>query len=304
MAYSSPITYSVADDTADGVVHLTTLTGEIQASSITIALDYITVDGDDLDISFKADISDGEKTILDGVVAAHTGAAPTNVRNVRFDEPHANDDTTIFTLKEYSPTSGISGKYIRFPGEFVAAANDITVWEWYVPFRMGILAGGILGSATDDHISFCVAPDTIVGVLTASADEGQVWLDVSSTVVQNLQRGYFVRVTGSPAATPFDDLPYYWVVDVDEDNNRIMIEQAIIQASPLGLEMAKEAGDYVKLTVFFAYDYDIRSETNVWHILGDQKFGSTALDRGTVLRLYYKNGGDEKTVRFWLDFIY
>lgn len=49
------------------------LTQEITKSAIITALDHITGLGASIDIFFKADLSVGDKTILDGVIAVHSG---------------------------------------------------------------------------------------------------------------------------------------------------------------------------------------------------------------------------------------
>jgi len=54
-------------------VDIDRLTLEIQQSSITIALDNITLLGSEVTIAFKADISNDEKTTLDTIVANHSG---------------------------------------------------------------------------------------------------------------------------------------------------------------------------------------------------------------------------------------
>jgi len=65
--------YSVSEDFPNGKVAPDRLTQEIQASTITVALDCINVNGDNCDVWFKAELSAGEHTTLDGVVAAHSG---------------------------------------------------------------------------------------------------------------------------------------------------------------------------------------------------------------------------------------
>jgi hypothetical protein len=65
--------YSVANDTLNGKVNPVTLSQEIRASIITIALDYVQVVGDVLNIWFKATISATEVTELGLVLAAHMG---------------------------------------------------------------------------------------------------------------------------------------------------------------------------------------------------------------------------------------
>jgi hypothetical protein len=51
------------------------LTSEIQASSITVAIDNISTVGDTCAVSFKAALSAGEQTTLAALVAAHSGVA-------------------------------------------------------------------------------------------------------------------------------------------------------------------------------------------------------------------------------------
>jgi hypothetical protein len=65
--------YSIPVDFPNQAVDVDRLTAEIQESAIVTALDYINVFGDVCDIWFKAPLSAGDKTILDGLVAAHSG---------------------------------------------------------------------------------------------------------------------------------------------------------------------------------------------------------------------------------------
>ena len=64
------------------------LTQQIQQSAIVTSLAHCNLFGDALTIFFNADLSDGDKTILDGIVAAHDGvpllqnvAAPVEITN-------------------------------------------------------------------------------------------------------------------------------------------------------------------------------------------------------------------------------
>ena len=66
-------TYSIAEDFPHAKVDTSRLTQEIQASAIVTALDYINSSGDDCDIWFKDALSVGDETVLDGLVAAHSG---------------------------------------------------------------------------------------------------------------------------------------------------------------------------------------------------------------------------------------
>ena len=68
--------YSVSGDFPNQVVHAVGLTEEIRQSDITVALEQVSVDGDDCNITFKAELSPTEQGMLDVVVAAHTGESP------------------------------------------------------------------------------------------------------------------------------------------------------------------------------------------------------------------------------------
>lgn len=99
--------YSISADTLNSALSADRLTLEIQQSSITIALDRIDINGDNFDVVFKASLSAGEITTLNGLVAAHTGqslAAPTQL--VKLDELKASDGTLQFTpYKSYKGSS-------------------------------------------------------------------------------------------------------------------------------------------------------------------------------------------------------
>ncbi|MHC4618504.1 MAG: hypothetical protein ACYTEQ_12215 [Planctomycetota bacterium] len=69
-------TYSISGDTANGIVNSSSLNAEIDASAIVTSLSYIETSGNVLDIWFVDALSGGDETILDGVVAAHTGEPP------------------------------------------------------------------------------------------------------------------------------------------------------------------------------------------------------------------------------------
>jgi len=66
-------TYSIANDTLNGVVNPTTLNYEIQASEITVAVSFIDTNDDSLEPNMEVELGASDKAILDAVIAAHTG---------------------------------------------------------------------------------------------------------------------------------------------------------------------------------------------------------------------------------------
>ena len=87
------------------------LTTEIQASSITVAHDHITSLGTAVDVYFKAELSVGEQTVLDGIVTAHVPTPLVEIATVTVDEPKDPEgrayNREVITLPEfhYSPRS-------------------------------------------------------------------------------------------------------------------------------------------------------------------------------------------------------
>ena len=113
------------------------LTQEIQTSAIVTALDHIDCGGDACDIYFKDAISSGDETILDGIVAAHTGAPlaqSLQVQPVKIEDTNGLDPLTANTqLRGYKFTA--AGK---------DAPEDDGKWtnhDFSFPFGVDLLMG-------------------------------------------------------------------------------------------------------------------------------------------------------------------
>jgi len=139
---STKYTYSVSTDFPNHKVNVDRLTLEIAHSAIIIAMDYISVSEDVCDIWFKDALSAGDETILNGVVAAHSGepltptpdkvqltgfpdmgnwyywkkgfrweltAGETNLKDVKFDE-----NLRLSGGGYYIPIEAHEGDYIEF----------------------------------------------------------------------------------------------------------------------------------------------------------------------------------------------
>lgn len=92
----TPRTYSIATETANGVVNGTLLKDEIEADAgITTALSHINTAGDVLDIYFTAALGAPEITALDAVVLAHQGTS--TVAGFQFWEDNSAFATTAQT---------------------------------------------------------------------------------------------------------------------------------------------------------------------------------------------------------------
>jgi hypothetical protein len=95
-------TYSIANDTLNGAVGLSSLRVEIETSTITVALESIKASGDVLEITFKAALGTNAQTELTTIVNNHMGVEldiPENVEaKITSEPPFMENKEGVFTL--------------------------------------------------------------------------------------------------------------------------------------------------------------------------------------------------------------
>jgi hypothetical protein len=129
--------YSISSDFPNHKVSTDRLTLEIQQSQIVVALDYINTSGDDCDIWFKDALSSGDETILDGVVANHSG------------EPLAQPPAqTTLAASDGTPVDISNNRMlvVNFPADFGA-----NLW---ITGRGDDITNGIRGRGDELRMSF------------------------------------------------------------------------------------------------------------------------------------------------------
>ena len=124
-------TYTIVTDFPNAAVDSGTLTTQIAASAITVALDHIDTGAGTCFIYFKAALSEGEETILDGIAAAHTGIpAPQACTLVHLDSPETLDGKPIIQTTILPQGSNIyltgtgDGETLRGGGNLIALTKD------------------------------------------------------------------------------------------------------------------------------------------------------------------------------------
>lgn len=106
-------TYSIANDTALGIVDGYTLQEQIKGSAITTPLDHIETEGDVLKLIFQAVLSQADTAICDSVVHAHAGqTSAQQVANYLHGQvfPFIDDLIAIFTAENINLGITQSGK--------------------------------------------------------------------------------------------------------------------------------------------------------------------------------------------------
>ena len=204
-------TYSVSLDFPNHQVDPSRLYQEVVSSSITIALDNIEVVQDACTISFKVDLSTGEKTILDGLVAAHSG------------EPMPQpgflpDGTPIVALNMRQP-DGVS--------QFAPAPRDGSEWvigshnfcdpcSW---FGDSVRQNAETLTDLGDGLTFSSSHVNWIDMISGRMHNDDIWCQIQQMLNPGDPHGYQVVVTvdGSPVTMrePFEVAGGDYEVDWD-----------------------------------------------------------------------------------------
>jgi hypothetical protein len=141
--------YSINNDTLNGILNSVRLTDEIRSSDIVIAISHINTDGDDCDVWFKDSLSSGDQAILDSLVAAHTGEA-TPVTGPSYGL--GGGMLISPTYSTFEDDEGFSGVLIQ------AAANTTTIVDFEITTEVNA-AGGYFwssGGNVGDYVDISV----------------------------------------------------------------------------------------------------------------------------------------------------
>lgn len=194
-------TFSVSVDFPNHKVDSDRLTLEIRASTIVIALDYIETDGDECDIWFKDELSAADVSVLDAVVAAHSGEP--------MPQPaYEADGTPIFTLKTRQ------GDDVP---EVAIAPNDGSEWvigthnfcdpcTW---FGDSVRSVDEVLTDSGDGLTFESTHDHWIDMVSGRMHNDDIWVQIQQILNPSDPHGYQVAVTVDdvPAVMrePFED---------------------------------------------------------------------------------------------------
>ena len=267
------------------------LTQEIQTSSIVTALDHIDCGGDNCDIWFKAALSQGDETTLDGIVAVHSGEPlepELPVQPVRIQDVEDLDPT-----KARSKVKGIN---------FDAPAG----WTKHgvsFPYLTNILCGKGYGGFCEDGdiVEFSIDPQQ-VGAMTAPAAQGDKTINVylPDEAWAALLNGMWLQFDRNPGAEPTPDSTHpgddeYEIADFDSVAGTITLRT--------GLATALSGGDAVFMVVKYGEQIEIQNKELV--DVGADTAGSASLPAGMTFNVWFYNSGvAQKRVRFRLSFKY
>jgi hypothetical protein len=167
---STKYTYSIQNDFPNHKVDSNRLTQEVQSSAIVIALDHVDTADDDCDIWFKDSLSDGDKSILNGIVAVHSGEPfPEPVRNVSVTNPAL----TVLAMPPIGlKTNQISQNWcdkttwwysaVKVTGEDATTTDpDRKIWKVSHQYMIDVYHGKLTGEETITDYRVTITEDSI-----------------------------------------------------------------------------------------------------------------------------------------------
>lgn len=167
MATPTSYSYTVATAFPNAAVDLDSLTTQIQASAIVIALDHITVASGACAVWFKDALSGGDEAVLDGIVAAHTGV-PVVVP----------DTVTVSNVIDVNLGKTDDNRLRVSMGKSDASTSTWYSYDWCNPTTWYSNAVRVVGEvATDsgDHLTYTLAHKWVIdmahGLRTQEDDE-------------------------------------------------------------------------------------------------------------------------------------
>jgi len=201
--------------------------------------------------------------------------------------------TDTITIREEDVPTG--GHYQALGIEIDVNASGTITKDVSFPHPISLMAAEWTNkpSLIGDEVEFIVAPNTIVGALTQDAPAGSGTLYVSSTVIDNIQIGYQLKLFNAPSTQKSCGR----VLGVDTENNTVLVENAPTQTFTV------EAPTYVQQEVHLYSRSFLAGEGRVQ--LGEAKIGGSYIPANTTIRAnYYNNNGTNKKLVFIIEYLY
>lgn len=259
---------------------------EINESAIIIAISRIDTYNNIVDIVFKDELSSDDLNLLNTIVSNHSG-------DPLPEEPQVIKAEILTEHIEYVESGDVLNK---FSAETLLIDISSGIYEKVTDFKWNIpisLKSGTIGVSEDmigDEMEVHVAPNTLIGAITQDLNIGDTSIYVSSTVIQNIKRGYYLGLYQSGDT----GIEISQVLDIDVANSFLAINPSDVSAN---------AGSYVSMCakiIPYVYFHSFDKIELGKHIPQGQR-----ISKEIPIRVIYKNNnGVAKKISFFVEFLY
>jgi hypothetical protein len=131
----------------------------------------------------------------------------------------------------------------------IAQPNTMTTVDTSLPYDINLIAvkNVFTPEMTGDVISWLLAPNTICGVITSNVSIGDTVINVSPTVIANIDESWRFRIASSSNPAVYENLGH--VVSIDHTNGTLTVDTPATQTH--------SAGDYVQMTAVYTESLEI-----------------------------------------------
>jgi hypothetical protein len=273
----------------NGKVDLNTFIDQIRNSTIAVALAHVDSNMTQVLIYFKAELSAGEITTLDSIVANHTGEpGPASIDIVRSEQLTEH----IRFVEAGDTTQGLYAAQSLIIDVSAGETDKIVDFTW--PYDIALMSGtlGISEDMVGDDFTIDVGPNTLVGALIQPLNVGDVSVYVSPTVLENIRIGYYL---GLYVPGGNDGIEISQVIDRDDENYCL----SLLNPS----DVSANAGSYVAMCAKIIPTLFLHSMDKV-EIGKDIPTGQRIPAKLPVRVHYHNNNGVAKKVSFFVEYLY
>lgn len=250
---------------------------------------------------YKYQIKCSTEDIMKHWILANTDTAPTTCPT---DCAHTVDLNTVAVVEIISPNivdikQGSQETGQNFCSESitidVATGPNVTTeysLSWPIGLIVLLVRTYVEEIHRDDVVTNVVAPNTIIGILTATEETGANTLHVSSTVIDNTMIGYNLGLLNTNNGHTND---CGRVVAIDKTNNIVTIETALTETF--------QAVTYVRQTIYTIRNYRL-SGSSTQNIGLKRLYGSYLPANVPVKVRYTNNSAVAKKFVVYVDYMY
>ena len=191
--------------------------------------------------------------------------------------------------------STATGNHFRWTSiAFTALASQTTTYTFSFPMSVTVLSATWQTAAenTGDVITWAISKDTVVGAITANVDIDDTVINVSSTVTDNCEIGFYINLFDGVNTSELTEL-----LAIDKDAGTITVNTA----SDIAYSAATPT--YVRFSVPFMKDVELGHPCRM--SIGESKITGSYVPAGVVVSCEYTNNtGVDKRICSYLEILY
>ena len=177
-----------------------------------------------------------------------------------------------------------------------APASQLTTTDVTLPFDINLIAvrNLLTSDMAGDTLTWLLAPNTTVGTITQNVNIGDTVINVSGTVIANIEPSWRFRIISASNPAVYEDIGT--VNSVNTSANTVTLSTAATQAHT--------SGDLVAITGIYSDAITLPS-TNYVLELGNETTRTAYIPAGTIVRCEYTNSGSAtRTLYVYYSFYY